>query len=60
MGSGWETDSTKEIYRTPCACGMGSIITYEIELSSTKPPLRFKTEKETEVNCKNQNCPSKK
>lgn len=59
MGSGWEIDTRTEKYKKPCACGAGFLITYELELSSTKPPFRVERDSETTLECKNKDCPSR-
>ncbi len=60
MSSGWEVDSSKVISEKKCDCGQGTIIQREVELSSTKPPLRTRTEYEYDLRCPNDSCPSKK
>lgn len=59
MGASWEIDEKNLISSSKCLCGQGTIEHYEIKYSHTKV-IREKTENETEINCSNPECPSKK
>ncbi len=59
MGASWEVDEKNLISSDKCLCGQGTIDYYEVKLSHTKV-IREKTEHETEINCPNPECPSKK